>query len=55
MDEFRREIRNEATHSARVDRATAVRWRNRLMGIGCTGVFVELAKVRVKQESPRRS
>ena len=47
LDDFRG-ARNEGTHESRVDRATAERWRNRLLGVGCTGDFVELAKVRPK-------
>jgi len=47
LDDFRG-VRNEGTHESRVDRATAERWRNRLLGVGCTGDFVELSKVRVK-------
>jgi len=47
LDDFRG-VRNEGTHESRVDRATATRWRNRLLGVGCAGDFVELAKVRVR-------
>ena len=47
LDDFRG-ARNEGTHESRVDRATAERWRNRLLGVGCAGDFVELAKVRLK-------
>ncbi len=47
LDDFRG-ARNEGTHESRVDRATAERWRNRLLGVGCAGDFVELAKVKVK-------
>jgi hypothetical protein len=39
------EVRNPGVHEARVDRRTATHWRNRLLGVGCTGDFVELAKV----------
>ena len=49
LDEFR-QLRNDATHSVRVDRAITTRWRDRLLGVGCVGDFVELAKVQ-----PRKS
>jgi len=48
LDDFRG-VRNEGTHESRIDRATATRWRNRLLGVGCAGDFVELVKVRLKQ------
>jgi hypothetical protein len=41
-------IRNPAAHSQRISREAAGRVRSALMGIGCQGAFVELAKVRVK-------
>lgn len=41
-------VRNAATHETRVDRQTAAYWRGRLIGVGCAGVLVELAKVRPK-------
>ena len=41
-------VRNAATHAERVDRRTAGRWRDRLLGVGCVGELVELAKVRVR-------
>ena len=44
------EVRNAGVHSARVDRATATRWRDQLLGVGCEGELVRLAKVR-----PRRA
>ncbi|MBA2685568.1 MAG: hypothetical protein H0U66_13860 [Gemmatimonadaceae bacterium] len=47
LDEFR-EVRNPGTHERRIDRKTATEWRNRLLGIGSTGYFVELAKTRPK-------
>ncbi|MEO7038821.1 MAG: hypothetical protein ABI446_02370 [Gemmatimonadaceae bacterium] len=47
LDDFR-EVRNPAVHEARVDRKTATEWRNRLLGVGGTGDFVELAKTRLK-------
>ena len=48
LDDFR-PLRNVGTHQSRVDRATALRWRDRLLGVGCAGDFVELAKVTIKQ------
>ena len=36
------EVRNPGVHEARVDRATATEWRNRLLGIGGEGVFLRL-------------
>lgn len=42
------EVRNAATHVVRVDRETATRWRERLVGVGCTGDLVELGRVRVR-------
>lgn len=41
------DVRNRAAHSERVDRTTAVAWRNELVGVGCTGVLVRLGGVRV--------
>ena len=43
-----RPLRNEGAHDARVDRESMTRWRNQLLGVGCMGIFVELAKVRVR-------
>jgi hypothetical protein len=40
------ERRNPAAHSSRVNSAQAAELRNRLLGIGCQGAIVELAKVR---------
>ncbi|HXH05351.1 MAG TPA: hypothetical protein VNI83_02055 [Vicinamibacterales bacterium] len=48
LDRFA-EVRNEGTHAARIDRDTATHWRDRLLGVGCEGVFVELARVRAKK------
>jgi hypothetical protein len=42
------EVRNPAVHRSRIDRDTAGTLRNMLMGVGCQGVFVELAKVEMK-------
>jgi hypothetical protein len=47
IDAFR-EVRNPGTHASQVDRATAALWRDRLIGVGCTGDLVELAKSRSK-------
>ena len=47
LDEFR-QIRNEGTHEHRIDRKTATLWRNQLLGVGCAGHLVELAKVKVR-------
>lgn len=47
LDSFR-DVRNDGTHERRIDRATATLWRNQLIGVGCTGYFVELSKVRLK-------
>jgi hypothetical protein len=47
LDQFR-QVRNEGTHVSRIDRKTATYWRNQLLGVGCTGHFVELAKVKLR-------
>jgi hypothetical protein len=47
LDEFRT-VRNEGTQERRIDRKTATHWRNEMLGVGCVGQFVELAKVRSK-------
>lgn len=47
IDEFRR-VRNPATHSEAVERAIAAQWRDRLIGVGCTGDLVELARTRLR-------
>jgi hypothetical protein len=39
-------VRNPGVHRERVDRESAMRLRDRLMGVGCFGEFVQLAKVR---------
>ena len=48
LDGFR-EVRNEGVHERRIDRATATLWRNRLLGVGCEGHFVALAKVQERK------
>jgi hypothetical protein len=40
--------RNPAAHSARITADEATKLRNRLMGVGCLGVFVELGRVTPK-------
>ena len=45
LDAFR-QVRNEGTHAARIDRGVAQHWRDRMMGVGCEGVLVKLAGVR---------
>lgn len=42
------DARNPRAHTAVVDRATATHWRNRLVGVGCEGDLVSLAKARLK-------
>jgi hypothetical protein len=48
LDAFR-DVRNPGTHSARIDRRTATRWRDQMLGVGSVGHLVELARVRSKQ------
>ncbi len=43
LDELR-EVRNPGTHSLRIDGRTAGRWRDRLLGVGAMGIFVELGR-----------
>lgn len=47
LDELRA-VRNDGTHERRIDRRTAALWRNQLLGVGCLGHLVELAKVRLR-------
>ncbi|MEO8564225.1 MAG: hypothetical protein ABI601_19250 [bacterium] len=47
LDQFR-EVRNEGVHEGRIDRRTATHWRNQLLGVGCVGHLVELARVKVR-------
>jgi hypothetical protein len=42
-------VRNPGVHERRVDRETATRLRDKLMGVGCQGTFAELARVRVRR------
>jgi hypothetical protein len=46
LDDFVTTARNPGTHATRIDRETATRWRSRMVGVGCEGVLVELAKVK---------
>ncbi len=43
LDEFVA-VRNAAAHDRRVDRATAAQWRDRILGVGCEGIAVALAR-----------
>jgi hypothetical protein len=45
LDGFR-DVRNRGTHSGRIERAVAQHWRDRMVGVGCEGIFVRLASVR---------
>lgn len=47
LDQFR-DVRNAGIHELRIDRKTAMLWRNQLLGVGCAGHFVELARVTVR-------
>lgn len=42
------ETRNDAAHSKRIPAAKVAEIRNRLMGVGCQGIFVDLGKVSLK-------
>lgn len=46
LQEFAK-VRNDAAHTGRVTRETAIYWRNYLLGVGCHGVLAELADVKV--------
>lgn len=37
------EVRNPGTHESRITRASAVQWRDRLLGVGSEGLFIRLA------------
>ena len=43
------EARNAAAHSGATDRDAAAHWRNRLVGVGCEGDLVALAKTHLRQ------
>lgn len=45
IDGFADEARNPAAHGEPVARATVLRWRDRLLGVGCEGVMPRLARV----------
>lgn len=47
LDELK-DLRNPAAHSARVSRDQATRWRNRILGIGTSGLLAELSRSRSK-------
>jgi hypothetical protein len=40
------EVRGPRSRGTRLDRETVTRWRSQLVGIGCTGILVELAMTR---------
>jgi hypothetical protein len=42
------QVRNQGAHAAIIDRATATHWRNRLVGVGCEGELVRLARTRLR-------
>lgn len=43
-----RDVRNPGTHASAVDRDVARQWRDRLVGVGCVGELVELARTGLK-------
>lgn len=47
LDELK-EVRNPGSHASVIDRATAKLWRDRIVGVGCAGLLVELVRTRVK-------
>ena len=46
------EVRNAGVHESRVDRATATQWRDQLLGVGCEGELVRLARVKPASAPP---
>ncbi len=42
------DARNPGSHSARVPREVARQWRDRIVGVGCPGILLEMVGVRVK-------
>jgi hypothetical protein len=44
LDQFAK-VRNEVAHSRSAERSEVVRWREQLVGIGCEGALVQLARV----------
>jgi len=47
-------LRNPAAHSALLDRDRAVQLREQVMGIGCEGLVVRLARASMRASPPRR-
>ncbi len=43
-----RHVRNPGSHVAVIDRAAAKLWRDRIVGVGCAGLLVELTRTKVK-------
>ncbi len=48
LEDFVTSVRNPGAHTERIDRETARRWRERLIGVGCKGDLVELAGTRTR-------
>lgn len=48
LDAFVEEARNPAAHGNPVSREVVIRWRNRLLGVGCEGLLPRLARIRRK-------
>lgn len=46
LEAFVNEVRNPAAHGEPVPRDGVLRWRDRLLGVGCDGMLVQLARVR---------
>jgi len=46
IDGFAREARNPAAHGDIVARDVVIRWRDRLLGVGCEGLLPRLARIR---------
>ena len=42
------EVRNPGAHSSVVDRATATEWHERMIGVGCEGDLLALARVKLR-------
>ncbi len=45
LDQFAEQARNPASHGESVPRDVVLHWRNQLLGVGCEGALVRLAKV----------
>jgi hypothetical protein len=41
-------VRNLGAHMAVIDKTTAKLWRDRIVGIGCAGLLVDLARTRIR-------